>query len=99
MPVEVGAYVWLPCEVKPGPFSNERMVRVASEFGDWVGFVPESSLKDPVRQGRTLIPALVIDVQGDRLSAMLPGAALSSTVLLTTLSQVESVDSVEAGHP
>ncbi len=99
MPVEVGAYVWLPCEVKPGPFSNERMVRVASEFGDWVGFVPASSLKDPVRQGRTLIPALVIDVQGDRLGAMLPGESLSRTVLWTALSQVDSVDSVEAGHP
>ena len=99
MSVKVGAYVWLPCEVKPGPFSDERMVRVASEFGDWVGFVSVSSLKDPVSQGRTLIHALVIDVQGDRLSAMLPGESLSSTLLLTGLSQVESVDSVEARHP
>jgi hypothetical protein len=95
--VEVGAYVWLSCEVKPGPFSDERMVRVASETGYWVGFVPASCLKDPVREGRTSIPALVIDVQGDRLSAMLPGASLSSTLLVTALSRVESVDSVEAG--
>ena len=99
MTVEVGATVWLPCEVKPGPFSNERMVKVASEFGDWVGFVPETSLKHPVSEGRTLIPARVIDIQGDRVLAALPGESLSSTLLMTGLSQVESVDSVEAGHP
>jgi hypothetical protein len=75
------------------------MVRVASEFGDWVGFVSASSLKDPVSQGRTLIRALAIDVQGDRVSAMLPGESLSRTLLVTVLSQVESGDSVEAGHP
>ena len=99
MSLKVGAYVWLPCEVKPGPFSNERMVRVASEYGDWVGFVPVTSLKDPVSQGRTLIPARVLDIQGDRVLATLPGESLSSTLLVTGLSQVESVDSVEAGHP
>jgi hypothetical protein len=37
-----GAYTWLPCEVEPGPFSDERWVRIASEFGDWVGYVPVS---------------------------------------------------------
>jgi hypothetical protein len=98
VPVEVGAYVWLPCEVKPGPFSNERMVRVASESGYWVGFVPAHSLKEPITVGTTLIRALVIDVQGDRLTARPPGESLSSTLLLTDLSRVESVDSVEAGH-
>jgi hypothetical protein len=73
------------------------MVRVVSQSGYWVGFVPASALKDPIPEGRTLIQALVIDVQGERLSAMLPGASLSSTLLLTGLSQVESVDPVEAG--
>lgn len=99
MSVKIGAYVWLPCEVKPGAFSNERMVRVASELGDWVGFVPAHFLRDPIKEGKTLIRALVIDVQGDRLSARPPGESLSSTLLLTDLSRVESIDSVEAGHP
>ena len=99
MSVEVGAYVWLPCEVKPGPFSDERMVRVASKFGDWVGFVSASSLKEPLSEGKTLIRALVVDIQGDRFSAKLPGESLSSTLLLSALSQVKSVDPVEAGHP
>ena len=99
MSIGVGRYVWLPCEVKPGPFSNERMVRVTSEFGDWVGFVSVSSLKDPVREGETLIRALVVEVQGDRFSARMPGESLSSTLSLNVLSQVRSVDPVEAGHP
>lgn len=99
MSIGVGRYVWLPCEVKPGPFSNERMVRVASEFGDWVGFVPVSFLRDPIQEGETLVRALVVDVQGERFSARLPGESLASTLSVHVLSQVKSVDPVEAGHP
>jgi hypothetical protein len=68
------------------------MVRVASEHGYWVAFVSAHSLKDPIRERKTLIRALVIDVQGDRLSVRPPGESLSSTLLLTDLSRVESVD-------
>ena len=85
MSVASGAYIWLPCEVKPGPFSDERMVRVASEYGDWVGFVPVSSLEAP-REGDTLVRALIVEVQGDRLLARIPGESLSSTLSVHALS-------------
>jgi hypothetical protein len=74
------------------------MVRVTSKFGDWVGFVSASSLKEPLREGMTLIRALVVAVQGDRFSAKLPGESLSSTLLLGALSQVKSIDPLETGH-
>jgi len=32
--------------VKPGPFSDERMVHVQSEAGEWLGFVDVSWLED-----------------------------------------------------
>jgi len=91
-----GAYTWLPCEVKPGPFSDERLVRVASEFGDWVGFVPVSSLAG--KEGESLIRALVVEVQGDRFLARIPGEALSSTLSVHALSCLKSVDPIEGGR-
>ena len=38
MSLRSGMRIWLPCEVKPGPFSDERMVRVESESGSWLAF-------------------------------------------------------------
>ena len=37
MSLRSGMRIWLPCEVKPGPFSDERMVRVES-MGSWLAF-------------------------------------------------------------
>ena len=34
-----GARMWLPCEVKPGPFSDERMVLIMADGNEWFGFV------------------------------------------------------------
>src|SRR3989442_4139595 len=30
MSLSVGQYVWIPCEVKPGPFSDQRIVHINS---------------------------------------------------------------------
>jgi len=91
-----GAYTWLPCEVKPGPFSDERLVRVASELGDWVGFVPVSSLES--NEGESLIRALIVEVQGDRFLARIPGESLSGTLSIHALSCLKSVDSNQGGR-
>ena len=96
MSVAGGAYTWLPCEVKPGPFSDERLVRVASEFGDWVGFVPVSSLEG--KAGESLIRALIVEVQGDRFLARIPGESLSSTLSMHALSCPKPVDPIEGGR-
>jgi hypothetical protein len=71
------------------------MVRVASEYGDWVGFVPVSSLEAP-REGEILIRAPIVEVQGDRLFARIPGESLSSTLSVHALSCLKSVDLFEA---
>jgi len=79
MVLAVGSYVWLPCEVKPGPFANERLVRLRSTLSEWLGFVPTSSLKEPISEGKTLVHALVLDLGGNRLTAQVPGVPVGSS--------------------
>ena len=80
MELAVGSYVWLPCEVKPGPFANERLVRLRSALSEWLGFVATTSLKEPIEEGRTLVHALVLDLGGNRLTAQVPGAPVGSSI-------------------
>lgn len=91
----VGKYVWLPCEVKPGAFSDERMVLVQSDFGEWLGFVPVTSLKQPVLRGDSLIAALVVNVNCQEFSVKLPGESLNNNSFFKDLiSRVQTFDSL-----
>ncbi|HSK80825.1 MAG TPA: hypothetical protein VLQ45_30515 [Thermoanaerobaculia bacterium] len=58
MTLEAGAQIWVPCEVKPGPFSDERLVRVRDSGREWLGFVQANRLREP-------IGALVVSVNGE----------------------------------
>ena len=95
MDFEVGKQVWLPCEVKPGPFSDELMVRVQTGNSDWLGFVPISALSD-ITQGKTFIRAVITSIQGDAFTARLPGHAISSSIFQGTISGVKSRGSLQA---
>src|SRR5437867_3584700 len=90
-----GRYVWISCEVKPGPFSDERMVKAVSAIGGdaWVGFAPVSALKDPVVSGATLIKALVVQVnlQKDLFDAQPLGSPLTHTLVKEKVSLAELV--------
>src|SRR5262245_41198002 len=88
MTIKVGNKFWFPCEVKPGAFSDEPMVRVRSDLFDWVGFVPIVALKDPVTNGRTFIRALITGVEGDSFTFRLPGHALTSPFVEGSLSRM-----------
>jgi hypothetical protein len=79
MALRVGTKIWLPCEVKPGPFSDERFVLVSDGGRDWLGFVPENRLREPITEGRTSVLASVVAVLGEKFQALLPGSALMST--------------------
>src|SRR5215831_18930830 len=92
--VQPGAYIWLPCEVKPGPFSDERMVRVMSPSGAeiWVGFASVSVLKNPeVISGSTSIKALIVDVKNNRVEAQPIGSSLTKTLISEEVSRTELV--------
>ena len=89
--MHVGASLLLPCQVKPGPFSDERFVRVPNEKTDWIGFVPVFYLTDQIEQGTTKLRAIVTEVQGNRFRARIPGHGLSTSYFEGSLSKVAPV--------
>ena len=98
MTLKVGDRLLLPCEVKPGPFSDERMVRVQTDDFEWLGFVPISALESPVDQGKTCISARVTDIQGNCFQAILPGHAITSTFFRGDISRVKPLGSFQTRH-
>jgi len=92
-----GARIWIPCEVKPGPFSDERMVRVQSRAGEWLGFVDVSLLKDlELEEGPTWILATIESVEGARFSARLPGHPVRALLFEGSIERAVPVGPVEA---
>lgn len=75
MGLHVGDEIWIPCEVKPGPFSDERMVLISGET-PWVGFINVSSLRDSFKEGETFVCAVITDVGPDSFTARLPGHSM-----------------------
>ena len=97
MPLRPGARIWIPCEIKPGTFSHERMVRVASDAGEWLGFVDETLLKDrDIREGRTWILGTIDQVTEGRFSARLPGHAVRSLLFEGSIEKAVRVGPLEA---
>ena len=50
--IKKGMVVWIPCEVRGGPFPDERRVYVGTEIGEWFGFVNISQLEKKLRRER-----------------------------------------------
>ncbi len=55
--------VWLPCDVRSGPFSNERRIFVKIGESEWFGFVDIAELKES--DGKTFVRAVVLAVRPD----------------------------------
>ena len=102
MSLSVGQRVWIPCEVKPGPFSDERLVRVNSPAPNsavtvWTGFVQATRLREPVAVGPTDATAVVVDViQNNRFLAQLLGDGLSNTVFEYHIEGAQPIDTVKS---
>lgn len=96
MTVRVGRRVWLRCLVKPGAFSNERLAKVHSETSEWVGFVPESQLRQPVREGETEVAALIVDATATNFTASIAGEPLGSRYYYGAQGEPEVTGALEA---
>jgi hypothetical protein len=96
MEVRAGTRVWIPCEVKPGPFSNERMVRVVGDSQEYVNFVQVHLLREAIERGTTFVLATIDSIREDECIALLPGENLGSRYFHGRLSQVMPVGAVEA---
>jgi hypothetical protein len=89
MACRVGELVWIPCEVKPGPFSNERFTLLRSDHAEWIGLVPVHCLREPVPEGRTAVRAIITELSEERFKARIEGEALASRIFEDALSRVE----------
>lgn len=96
MALKPGLRVWIPCEVRRGAFSNERMVRVVGVAGEWLGFVPDVLLRDRVEEGVTAVQGIVDHVAEGRVSLFLPGDSITGGVVVTDLSQVKPFGPLQA---
>jgi hypothetical protein len=90
MVLEAGRKVWIPCDVKPGPFGDEKFVRVKTDEIDWCGFVPASGLKTPVEEGRTFVYTTVLEVGGGCFTGVMPGESLTTSCVRGSVSRVTS---------
>ena len=96
MDLSAGASMWLPCEVWPGPFSDERGVLVVGDDGEWGGFVNTRWLKKKIPEGRDEVLAKVVDVDGPIFRARIPGDALQGGLLQGRVESVMPGDPVQA---
>jgi hypothetical protein len=90
MNLEAGRQVWIPCEVKSGPFSDERMILITSPRGEWLGFVHVATLREPILEGETYVRAVIIEIgEGDTFNARIPGEPLASSMFEGMLDRVQ----------
>lgn len=94
----VGAPLWLNCDVKPGPFQDERLVRVRLNGSTWVGFVPSFHLDNPdVEDGEARVKARVVSLERGSFIAKVLGHSLSPGSIHGSLDEVD-LDPLPAGH-
>ena len=96
MGYEAGRLVWIPCEVKPGPFSDERIIRIPSERGEWVAFVHVNELRDPVTEGPTFVRAVILNIDGGRFNARIAGEPVASSFFEGALNRIEPLAALQA---
>jgi hypothetical protein len=91
MSLSIGQQVWVPCEVKPGPFADQRMVQVNSPAGTWLGFVSTAGLRSPVGSGTTEVRAVVLDLVDGRVRLQVLGDPLLDSVYQDLVSRVSPI--------
>ena|SRR5947207_7288373 len=97
MDFDGGRQIWIPCKVKPGPFSDERMICISSPRGEWVGFVHVGTLREPILEGDTFVRAVIVKLgEGGTFNARIPGEPLTSSMFEGTLSKVKPFAAVQA---
>ena len=96
MAVRAGEQAWIPCMATPGPFSDERMIRIETETGEWLGFVDVSSLREKIEEGKTFVLAAILEVTGDTLTAIIPGRSIGPATIRHSAALSEPRGSLQA---
>lgn len=59
------AIIGIPCQVNPGPFSEEHLVSFETAYGPVTGFVRESELHQK-QDGQWLVKAIILNIMEDK---------------------------------
>lgn len=79
--IEIGETIRIPCEVKPGPFSNEKLISFEAVDGIVSGFVDE---RDVQKSGADFfVSGVVKDVMSDRIVVMVRGSFFQTNGIAT----------------
>jgi len=73
MALAPGDSMWIPCDVTPGVFPDERNVSIESGGTQWVGYVDVAQLREAITGGRTAVRVTVVEASPREISARLPG--------------------------
>jgi hypothetical protein len=73
-----GDVVWIPCEVRSGPFPDERRVYLKLGDHEWMGFVNEAEIRD----GKS-VKATILRVAGNRVLLGIRGTSPTSRSFVT----------------
>jgi hypothetical protein len=76
--IKPGMVVWVPCEVRSGPFPNERRVLIKTEITEWFGFVNTSELENKILQGHDRVRGIVAEVKPSYVVIAVRGQSPSS---------------------
>jgi hypothetical protein len=79
MALQIGQQVKIPCEVQPGPFSEERLVTFQSIEGSVSGFVKREELEEA--GGQPTIRGVIRAIEKDYLEVWVRGSFFTTNGL------------------
>ena len=94
--IKKGMMVWIPCEVRGGPFPNERRIYLKLGNHEWFGFVDVSQLQKGVKEGSDYVKARVLAIQNEKVVLGIRGQSPTSPPLETSSSVIGAFSLVTA---
>lgn len=77
--LDIGMIIGIPCEVMPGPFSEERLISFETIHGPISGFVRESELREV--EGAWSVRGVVQKILTDTVEVMVTGSFFTTNGL------------------
>lgn len=84
--INIGEAIQIPCEVKPGPFSDEKLISFDTLDGVVSGFVDEGDVLE--RDGAHYILGLVKSITSDQIVVMVRGSFFQTNGIATVARSV-----------
>jgi len=81
MAFKPGSEIWIPCDVKPGPFSGEHLISILSKSGAVTGFMRQSELRKI--DGDWFVRAVVRAQKDDALEVGIEGSFFTTNGIAT----------------